>query len=149
MPFAVPPCRHKLRDYLPLKQGLRPVLRPPLRYPQTFLRDYLPLKQGLRLPLMRTFIAPLFSQRLSSTKTRIKTVAFISFSFYWLNLRDYLPLKQGLRPSLNVWALAKKYLLRDYLPLKQGLRPPTPTVASLARGISQRLSSTKTRIKTL
>ena len=62
-----------LREYLPLKQGLRlklSVLNSKLKV----LREYLPLKQGLRQSYG----------------------CFSLFLFHFL--REYLPLKQGLRP---------------------------------------------------
>ena len=60
-----------LREYLPLKQGLRLIIN---FYHIIFciLREYLPLKQGLR------------------------QLAILSHCFFIL--REHLPLKQGLRP---------------------------------------------------
>ena len=61
------------------------------------------------------------AQRLSSTKTRIKTIHILRQN--WISI------------------------LRDYLPLKQGLRQLLSTITGNFM-ITQRLSSTKTRIKT-
>ena len=84
-----------LREYVPLKQGLRHLfvshLDPPL------LREYVPLKQGLR---------PTNDFRIIDTKT----------------LREYVPLKQGLRPRKCQTTFGTHSNLREYVPLKQGLR---------------------------
>ena len=61
-----------LRDYIPLKQGLRQDAMC-LWYNLGILRDYIPLKQGLRRPVKRHLDSGRAAQRLYSTKTRIKT----------------------------------------------------------------------------
>ena len=81
-----------LREYLPLKQGLRHTRQKRDSKRAPVLREYLPLKQGLRP---------------DPTGLRL------------LWLREYLPLKQGLRPYPTGLRLL---WLREYLPLKQGLR---------------------------
>ena len=82
------------------------------------LREYLPLKQGLRPDTERERVQRT-SQRVSSIKTRIKTMVLGSVHSHSL-LREYLPLKQGLRPDDRVNKEAAQWL-REYLPLKQGL----------------------------
>ena len=62
-----------LREYLPLKQGLRHIVNGSSKFLcLSILREYLPLKQGLRLIhiVLRIFV---YTQRVSSIKTRIKT----------------------------------------------------------------------------
>ena len=84
------------------------------------LREYLPLKQGLRqieISLQRSLV----TQRVSSIKTRIKTILMLMRWLMIVSLREYLPLKQGLRRNVVVlWQYV--HPLREYLPLKQGLR---------------------------
>ena len=64
----------RVRDYLPLQQGLRPCHFGSDRLVNCFVRDYLPLQQGLRrfIHLYKS-VKGVFGQRLSSTTTRIKT----------------------------------------------------------------------------
>ena len=111
----------------------------------TLLREYLPLKQGLRL--IRIHSSAIYRpQRVSSIKTRIKTNEIKHFALFLMKLREYLPLKQGLRrirepactqqrhltqrvssiktriKTLLLLAICRIRALREYLPLKQGLR---------------------------
>ena len=65
-----------------------------------------------------------------------------------MRLREYLPLKQGLRLAIINAARAAKPL-REYLPLKQGLRQILPVLSEVPCRRSQRVSSIKTRIKTV
>ena len=88
---------------------------------QRSLREYLPLKQGLRHILHLKVLYALSTPRVSSIKTRIKTKAFLYNKRNSIELREYLPLKQGLR-LLILLLLLKAAVLREYLPLKQGLR---------------------------
>ena len=87
------------------------------------------------------------SQRLYSTKTRIKTFVVFTTQNLFIILRDYIPLKQGLR-HLSETYTHKINGLRDYIPLKQGLRPDAVECHALRIVAAQRLYSTKTRIKT-
>ncbi len=78
IPTAAMPLR--VRDYLPLQQGLRhmPVLA---AFFFTPVRDYLPLQQGLRLSNRAKIVSTLsYCQRLSSITTRIKTLRSNSIS---------------------------------------------------------------------
>ena len=62
-----------LREYLPLEQGLRQIFIVFWNFREN-LREYLPLEQGLR-QLMKSYITMLnVTQRVSSIRTRIKTV---------------------------------------------------------------------------
>ena len=65
----------QLREQLPLKQGLRLLLKAEVQIDNFVLREQLPLKQGLRLLL----------------KAEVQIDNFV--------LREQLPLKQGLRLS--------------------------------------------------
>ena len=65
----------------------------------------------------------LYSQRLSSTTTRIKTTPSAAVLATASVVRDYLPLQQGLRPKRPCESLFLLCGVRDYLPLQQGLRP--------------------------
>ena len=40
--------RQRVRDHIPLEQGLRPK-SPPISLPDASVRDHIPLEQGLRL----------------------------------------------------------------------------------------------------
>ena len=65
----------KLKEHIPVKQGLRPSLLTPLKIFVIMLKEHIPVKQGLRLVtfcLFRSVIA--YSQRAYSSKTRIKTL---------------------------------------------------------------------------
>ena len=86
------------------------------------LREYLPLKQGLRHHNFSVFVRFPVSPRVSSIKTRIKTPLHLPFR-QSEGLREYLPLKQGLRHCLKLFVNSTACRLREYLPLKQGLRP--------------------------
>ena len=157
-----------LREYLPLKQGLRQqfLVQKHIQFPprvssiktrikthehsslveQRSLREYLPLKQGLRHILHLKVLYALSTPRVSSIKTRIKTKAFLYNKRNSIELREYLPLKQGLR-LLILLLLLKAAVLREYLPLKQGLRLQFLNLTARFY-ISPRVSSIKTRIKT-
>ena len=63
----------KVRDYLPLQQGLRLVFTKCVGYAVLDVRDYLPLQQGLRHGHPYWYEGESIGQRLSSTTTRIKT----------------------------------------------------------------------------
>ena len=62
-----------VRDYLPLQQGLRPKKSPGLSQARAHVRDYLPLQQGLRPVRPVNVPRVIGGQRLSSITTRIKT----------------------------------------------------------------------------
>ena len=69
--------RWPLREYVPLKQGLRQLLQ---NFSCNFLlREYVPLKQGLRLGVLKFFHIRKISPRVCSTKTRIKTSCQLHF----------------------------------------------------------------------
>ena len=72
-----PTFRRYVRDYLPLQQGLRPDPEAWGSDPEA-VRDYLPLQQGLRPAPIRAKITAVWSQRLSSITTRIKTATHSS-----------------------------------------------------------------------
>ena len=61
------------------------------------LREYLPLKQGLRLYYLSALAYVSIAPRVSSIKTRIKTLRILHLTDLLSVLREYLPLKQGLR----------------------------------------------------
>ena len=84
-----------IRNYIPLKQGLRQFL--PFLLLSLDIRNYIPLKQGLRL--------------------KIGAIRLLL-----LCVRKYIPLEQGLRP-LHL-SLLKEFpqVIRKYIPLQQGLR---------------------------
>ena len=90
----------------------------------------------------------MFSQRLSSTTTRIKTKRKQGITLLSLCVRDYLPLQQGLR---------RDKLLHKVLQFRgQRLSSTTTRIKTLQGRWSsfcpkqcQRLSSTTTRIKTI
>jgi len=88
-----------LRDYIPLKQGLRPGLE------RGDLRSYIPQRLYSTKTRIKTRIADAFlyscePQRLYSTKTRIKTRTRMPGNKV-RHLRDYIPLKQGLRHATS------------------------------------------------
>ena len=60
------------------------------------LREYLPLKQGLRHDSLQMKHSHHHAPRVSSIKTRIKTNKETKITLL-SPLREYLPLKQGLR----------------------------------------------------
>ena len=63
---------YTLREYVPLKQGLRLAIPPRLEGGAS-LREYVPLKQGLRRFFIVFNLSMRLSPRVCSTKTRIKT----------------------------------------------------------------------------
>ena len=61
------------------------------------------------------------SQRVCSTKTRIKTLTN-SPNVVPVNLKEYVPLKQGLRLYNSSLRCGARFIkLKEYVPLKQGL----------------------------
>ena len=85
----------RLRDHLPLEQGLRP-RELKQRDVLPGLRDHLPLEQGLRPRLPAEVNLQLLAQRPSAIRTRIKT-GTCPVPQRYSQLRDHLPLEQGLR----------------------------------------------------
>ena len=94
---SIPTQSAKLRDLLPLQQGLRLNGVPHDATPIIGLRDLLPLQQGLRL--LCSLYELSWTPRPTSTTTRIKTLFSASFLSANMYLRDLLPLQQGLRHS--------------------------------------------------
>ena len=132
-----------LREYVPLKQGLRPennlrntecVSTPRVcstktriktqksrrAHPWMYLREYVPLKQGLRL-LVHRYSAHQITPRVCSTKTRIKTV-------HWTHVR---------LPSSPPRVCSTKTRIKTYV-----------ISADNPQQLAPRVCSTKTRIKT-
>ena len=64
-------------------------------------------------------------------------------------VRYYLPLQQGLRQSTTLRGDVLLLAVRYYLPLQQGLRPTALIKSVVFIVVSQILSSTTTRIKTV
>ena len=62
-----------LKEYIPIKQGLRPKLTTNYMMEDTVLKEYIPIKQGLRPLRASIHQFTVFSQRVYSSKTRIKT----------------------------------------------------------------------------
>ena len=134
-----------LRTQLPVKQGLR-LLVANFAHWLSLLRTQLPVKQGLRLRSKYVSIYWARTQNPTSSKTRIKTIAFNRhvnsltlpqnptssktriktphsrklWSRLW-SLRTQLPVKQGLRLCACDPSVFNKSL-RTQLPVKQGLR---------------------------
>ena len=118
----------------------------PLTSPHAKVRDHLPLQQGLRLTwgvIATTSLT--IRTRPSSITTRIKTLHALLYE-HPLRVRDHLPLQQGLRhnsiylidcsrastrpSSITTRIKTHSHLrkrqqsqVRDHLPLQQGLRP--------------------------
>ena len=61
------------------------------------LKEYIPIKQGLRLLKLRDKAIIRVTQRVYSNKTRIKTGFNPSLSTTFIELKEYIPIKQGLR----------------------------------------------------
>ncbi len=87
------------------------------------LKEYIPIKQGLRQ----------------------YTNFFSSKEIY---LKEYIPIKQGLRPKLTTNYMMEDTVLKEYIPIKQGLRPLRAATDILFLDKTQRVYSSKTRIKT-
>ena len=85
------------------------------------VREYHPLKQGLRLYSTSSELCTI-GQRTSSTKTRIKTMKAHHWLILKLQVREHHPLKQGLR-RVNNKVYFVDAVVREHHPLKQGLRP--------------------------
>ena len=134
-----------LREYVPLKQGLRQqvhdsVLRtdhPPrvcstktriktmirsmsaaVTMPPRVCSTKTRIKTKFIVLNVKCYVTP----RVCSTKTRIKTeqLAITDHNAPWL--REYVPLKQGLRLFERYFGHDEQLALREYVPLKQGLR---------------------------
>ena len=76
---SIPVLRTKIwliKEYHPLKQGLRQDSTKFIRFLEMSIKEYHPLKQGLRLNLDSIINNFIMYQRVSSTKTRIKTSSF-------------------------------------------------------------------------
>ena len=109
----------KVRDHIPLEQGLRQGLRP-FFVLLLSVRDHIPLEQGLRLRVINLNNLFRRSQRPYSIRTRIKTTGFRDDNSYSL-VRDHIPLEQGLRHKPATITLVVNHV-RDHIPLEQGLR---------------------------
>ena len=134
-----------LREYVPLKQGLRPHRRSG-SYEPLHLREYVPLKQGLRLDLFVVICYCISLREYVPLKQGLRPRTISLYNSLKLLLREYVPLKQGLR--LAVFGLSFITAdLREYVPLKQGLRLFSHLTITLML-CAPRVCSTKTRIKT-
>ena len=111
------------------------------------VRDHLPLQQGLRRSSGATGKSTSSCTRPSSTTTRIKTQAPTIPPITNPTVRDHLPLQQGLRHNVLSCSLIISFPVRDHLPLQQGLRPMAQVSFHSTFGCT-RPSSTTTRIKT-
>ena len=83
------------------------------------VRDHIPLEQGLRhVSYFRS--RKKIRQRPYSIRTRIKTV--INSAVYQSQaVRDHIPLEQGLRQNIR-YLCGRNDRVRDHIPLEQGLR---------------------------
>ena len=110
----------KLREHVPIKQGLRRHNGARI-YKTSILREHVPIKQGLRLKNSSSVIV-------------------------MIHLREHVPIKQGLRLS-HLFLAISFLVLREHVPIKQGLRHRSCR-SNLSGNTTQRACSNKTRIKT-
>ena len=87
------------------------------------LRDYIPLKQGLRQRDALQLFKCHKTQRLYSTKTRIKTHPRSRQANALTTAQRLYSTKTRIKTS-RLQRLNTPEMLRDYIPLKQGLRLP-------------------------
>ena len=136
----------KVRDHIPLEQGLRPCVcyfvAPKVRQrpysirtriktspksaedvAENEVRDHIPLEQGLRPPVSCHLVGGDLGQRPYSIRTRIKTHVDPSL-IHTFGVRDHIPLEQGLRLVPGI-LLVIGHGVRDHIPLEQGLRLST------------------------
>ena len=85
------------------------------------VRDHIPLEQGLRHSNASFFNAPGVRQRPYSIRTRIKT-CLSNQAVLSKTVRDHIPLEQGLRRQNNEPLGSVIEGVRDHIPLEQGLR---------------------------
>ena len=116
------------------------------KLPLVRLREYLPLKQGLRLRRAVLLHGRSDSPRVSSIKTRIKTYQDIQYNLYQTLLREYLPLEQGLR-HLRAFQLRKHVDSPRVSSIKTRIKT-AHGIVKVKIMIPPRVSSIKTRIKT-
>ena len=141
------PTTGKLRNYLPLEQGLRLFLflhySYSLRLTQKLssirtriktatiavfccnshiLRNYLPLEQGLRRINFFLCFSCCFAQKLSSIRTRIKTFN-CCFHCYCVLTQKLSSIRTRIKTFSSSVTSIPFLILRNYLPLEQGLRP--------------------------
>ena len=84
------------------------------------VRDHIPLEQGLRLVTGSTAATPWTSQRPYSIRTRIKTLEVLSSRPHGYRQRPY-----SIRTRIKTRSLKRKRpasSVRDHIPLEQGLR---------------------------
>ena len=96
--ISVESSMSRVRDHIPLEQGLRPVQPSTMWSHQYDVRDHIPLEQGLRLVVGDLTGLLRASQRPYSIRTRIKTVGMLPCRRL-VYVRDHIPLEQGLRHS--------------------------------------------------
>ena len=139
--------RHRLNEYLPLKQGLR--RRVPFIHVLFFrLNEYLPLKQGLRPRCKRKDRSPWrLPQWVSSIKTRIKTNISSSAgeSKYTQWVSSIKTRIKTQKTALQLFYWHSQWVSS----IKTRIKTRFEFGAYGAYGISQWVSSIKTRIKTL
>ena len=92
--------RTRVRDHIPLEQGLRLRRFELRREPYIRVRDHIPLEQGLR-PAAHDAVGSRLGQRPYSIRTRIKTSLLPSSPQGQPRVRDHIPLEQGLRQVCN------------------------------------------------
>ena len=110
----------RVRDHIPLEQGLRPSgggLDSPARARQ---RPY-SIRTRIKTWFIRAGYCEPERQRPYSIRTRIKTNRADAEAGTALKVRDHIPLEQGLRLTAPHLAHGD-ILVRDHIPLEQGLR---------------------------
>ena len=112
--------------------------------PAKRIREHIPLEQGLRLSNRQRLSYLLLNQRAYSIRTRIKTNELRLLVLGRL-IREHIPLEQGLR---QVYLPTKEsfVVIREHIPLEQGLRLNCGNCCLMC--CYQRAYSIRTRIKT-
>ncbi len=138
------PAGWMVKDYLPLQQGLRPLMRV-LALNRTSCQRLSSITTRIKTSYSYLSIQEPSCQRLSSITTRIKTPSSAREDRYPRCQRlssITTRIKTGINDTFPGFEGVK-----DYLPLQQGLRQPDIAVPFFDKKC-QRLSSITTRIKT-
>ena len=110
------------------------------------VRDHIPLEQGLRQSTKPNHRPINWCQRPYSIRTRIKTPQILTWEPALRRVRDHIPLEQGLRRRLSALILWERFCQRPYS-IRTRIKT-CPIQMRFSVGVSQRPYSIRTRIKT-
>ncbi len=111
----------KVREHIPLEQGLRHLMIESLNLCEYVVREHIPLEQGLRHPISRDKRGFRRCQRAYSIRTRIKTITSEMCNILIGSRQRAYSIRTRIKTVVTTAVNGKNYV-REHIPLEQGLR---------------------------